>query len=74
MPKNLTLKDQAIKLAAETFRAYPYEKGELKIAYKPGAGSGTLKLNSPRGNWNFGAYWHPLPEETSKVAKDADNR
>ena len=72
MPVKLTLKDQAVKLAVESFRTYPYETGELKINYTPAGGTGELNLVSPLGGRKFEVDWHPY--ESSKVAKGADKR
>ncbi len=71
----LSMKDQGIKLAIESFRTYPYKQGELNIAYKPDGGKGTLKLTSPEGRRQFDIYWHPYEaKETSRVAKEEDNQ
>ncbi len=75
LPGDLALKDQALKIMVQTFETYPYKTGELKIDYKPTGGSGSLNLTGPDGGRHFQGYWHPYPEDqTSKVAKDADNR
>ena len=72
IPANtIGLKRDAMKLALNAFKFYPYQTGELKIDYTPGNGKGTLQLQGPYGKRDFGIYWHPFA--TSKVAKDDDN-
>ena len=56
------LKTQAMKIALEAFRLYPYQTGALDLNYAPGGGVATLKLNGPRGKREFSAYLHPYPE------------
>jgi hypothetical protein len=54
------LKRDAIKLAIDSLRTYPYTSGEFKIDYQPAQGLGTLRLDSPLGKRQFDIYWHPL--------------
>jgi hypothetical protein len=68
----LTFKDQALKLAVDNFREYPYQNGQLKIDYTPAGGSGVLSLDSTEGKRQFSIYWHPFT--SSKVANDEDNQ
>lgn len=76
--KPTLLKEQAMKIAVESFRSYPYEKGDFKVDYTPASGSAILSLTSTHGDRHFDIYWHPHPSaeeetESSKVAKTADN-
>jgi len=69
------LKKQAMKLAITNFQTYPYTSGQVKIAYKPAGGVGTLQLNSPLGQRQFEMYWHPYDAAgSSKVANNGDNQ
>jgi hypothetical protein len=71
----VSLEDQFKKIAIEAFRTYPYQSGIFKIDYKPGNGTGILKLNGPRGDRSFQIFWHPYDEaQSSKVANEDGNR
>jgi hypothetical protein len=60
LPANMiTLKRDAIKIAVSAFQTYPYDSGQLKIAYKPTGGVSSLKLEGPRGQRLFEIYLHP---------------
>ena len=69
----ISMKDQAMKIAIEAVKTYPYDSGSLKIDYKPGGGVGTLKLDSTHGGRQFDMYWHPF-EASSNVANDTNNK
>jgi len=55
----ITLKRDAIKIAINSFQTYPYDRGQLKIDYKPAGGESTLKLDGPRGQRLFEVFLHP---------------
>ena len=55
----IKIKQDALKIAINTFQTYPYDRGELKLNYTAAGGSGILKLNGPRGLRQFEAYLHP---------------
>jgi len=55
----IALKRDALKIAIDAFQTYPYDRGELKINYKPTGGASILKLESPRGQRQFEIYLHP---------------
>ena len=53
------LKRDALKIAINAFQTYPYDSGQLKIAYKPTGGMSTLSLDGPVGKREFDIYLHP---------------
>ena len=55
----IKLKRDAIKLAVESFKTYPYDYGLLTLNYKPTGGLSTLRLDGPRGARQFDIYLHP---------------
>ena len=67
-----SLEHQAMKIGLESFKTYPYQTGGLTLDYKPEGGQAVLKLNGPKGRREFSVYLHPY--ESSKVAKDDENR
>jgi hypothetical protein len=69
-----SLQNQAMRIAVNAFRSYPYETGTMDINYQPGQGEASLKLSGPRGKRHFSVYFHPYPEKTSTVAKAGDSQ
>ncbi len=60
LPANtIKIKRDALKIAVDAFKTYPYERGELKLNYQPAGGVSTLKLNGPRGVRQFEVALHP---------------
>lgn len=60
IPANMiTLKRDALKIAISAFQTYPYDRGQLKIDYKPVGGVGSLNLSGPLGARQFEFYLHP---------------
>ena len=55
----IAVKRDALKIAIDAFKTYPYEQGQLKIGYTPAGGVSTLKLDGPRGGRQFEVYFHP---------------
>ena len=55
------LQTQAMKIALEAFRSYPYQTGGLDLNYTPDGGVARLTLDGPRGKREFSAYLHPYP-------------
>ncbi len=58
-PDTIALKRQALQLAIDSFKQYPYRSGQVKIDYKPTGGTGSLRLNSPLGERLFQINYHP---------------
>jgi hypothetical protein len=58
-PDMMALKKDAIKLAVDSFKTYPYDHGLLTLNYKPSGGLSTLRLDGPRGARQFDVYLHP---------------
>ena len=69
-----SLQNQALRLAVNAFRSYPYQTGSVKIDYKPEGGVADLQLAGPVGKRDFSVYLHPYDEGTSKVANTVDTR
>jgi len=60
LPTNmLSIKRDALKIAINAFRVYPYDYGILRLNYKDTGGDCSLKLDGPRGERNFDVYFHP---------------
>jgi len=57
----LQIKKDAIKLAIDAFKTYPYDKGLLTINYRPAGGLSTLHLDGPLGARDFSVFLHPYP-------------
>ena len=68
-----SLEQNAMRIALEAFKEYPYNTGELDLDYTPDGGQASLKLTGPRGKRDFSAFLHPY-DGTSKVAKDDESR
>ena len=58
-PDMLTIKRDAIKIAANAFKTYPYDYGKLNLNYNPTGGLSTLALDGPRGKREFDVAFHP---------------
>ena len=60
IPADMTaIKRDALTLAVNSFKTYPYNSGVLKLDYKPAGGLSTLKLEGPLGSREFDIYLHP---------------
>jgi hypothetical protein len=68
-----SLQHQALGLALDAFRTYPYQTGVMDINYRPQGGEASLKLDGPRGQRHFSVVLHPL-DGTSKIAKTTDSQ
>jgi hypothetical protein len=55
----ITIKKDAVKIAINSFRTYPYDSGSLTIGYKPTGGTSTLLLQGPLGKRQFDVVLHP---------------
>lgn len=55
----ISLKRDALKLAINAFKTYPYDHGFLKLDYKPTGGQSTLQLEGPVGKRQFDVILHP---------------
>jgi hypothetical protein len=64
------LQTQAMKIALEAFRLYPYQTGGLDLDYTSAGGVASLKLKGPRGRREFSVYLHPY--ETSIANSSGD--
>jgi dicarboxylate transporter DctA-like protein len=69
-----SLQNQALTLAVDALRNYPYQTGGVKINYTPGGGVAALHLDGPSGKRDFSVYLHPYDDGTSNVAKASDSR
>ena len=77
IPKDMiTIKRDAIKIAVEAFKTYPYDKGVLKLEYKPTGGMSTLRLTGPLGTRQFEVALHPynLTDGSEAGNSDDDNK
>lgn len=63
-PDMMEMKKEAIKLAIDAFKTYPYNSGQLTISYRPGGGMSLLHFDGPRGTRDFSVYLHPYPGAT----------
>jgi hypothetical protein len=66
----ISLKRDALKLAINAFKTYPYDSGSLKVDYKPTGGMSTLLLQGPLGKRQFDIVLHPytLTENSAETA------
>jgi hypothetical protein len=55
----ISLKRDALKIAITAFQNYPYDRGILKLDYKPAGGQSTLQLDGPLGKRQFDVVLHP---------------
>jgi hypothetical protein len=69
-----SLQNQAMKIAVDALRSYPYTNGGVKINYTPGGGEASLHLDGPSGQRDFSVFLHPYDDGTSKVAKAGDSQ
>jgi hypothetical protein len=60
-PDMIQIKKEALELAINAFKTYPYDKGLLTIDYKPQGGLSALHLDGPVGAREFQVYLHPFP-------------
>jgi hypothetical protein len=60
-PDMLQIKKDALKLAINAFKTYPYDSGLLTINYKPQGGLSSLHLDGPLGARDFAVFLHPYP-------------
>ena len=72
-PDTIAIKRQALQLAIDSFKQYPYNTGQVKIDYKPTGGSGVLSLDSPLGTRRFEIAYHPFNLTSAKDAGNADD-
>ncbi len=70
-PDMIKLKKDAITLAVNSFKTYPYDSGLLTLNYKPSGGLSRLKLDGPRGARQFEIYLHPWGDDSGNPGEAA---